>query len=170
VDVFAMHYELHYQQKKIRLRGSENKLATQFRCITFHPSRYGVERNWLHGRNWFYCKVPSQKLDLHGKGMYPLSSEMRGLEYLMDTSYACGADDVSVMAFAEAATIIGGHDAVEEFLACGISLEVDESCPRCTRIHYVTRKSTRMQKHKFGMTCPVTLFVGSALDPPEHEK
>jgi hypothetical protein len=39
--VFMMYYELHYQQYKIKLRGSENKLAAQFGCITFHPSRFG---------------------------------------------------------------------------------------------------------------------------------
>jgi hypothetical protein len=44
-DVFAMHYELHYPQKKIKLEGSTNTLADQFRCITFHLSRYGVGRS-----------------------------------------------------------------------------------------------------------------------------
>jgi hypothetical protein len=38
--VFMMYYELHYQQYKIKLGGSENKLAAQFGCITFHPSRF----------------------------------------------------------------------------------------------------------------------------------
>jgi hypothetical protein len=42
------------------------------------------------------------------------------LEYLMDAPYECGPDDVNMAAFAEATTIIGGRDAVEEFLACGI--------------------------------------------------
>jgi hypothetical protein len=28
----------------------------------------------------------------------------------------------------------------------------------------------RMQKHKFGVTCPSALFVESVLVPPEHEK
>jgi hypothetical protein len=40
----------------------------------------------------------------------------------MDALYNCGADDVNVAAFIEAAGIIGGCDAVEEFLACGIWL------------------------------------------------
>jgi hypothetical protein len=129
-NVFAMHYELHYQQKKVTLGGNVNTLAAQFRCITFHPSRYGgrakltptVNNKWSTGwaRNWFYCKVPLQKLDVRGKGAYPLKSEMMQLEYLTDAPYMCSADDVNVMAFAEATTIIRGHDAVEEFLACGI--------------------------------------------------
>jgi hypothetical protein len=34
----------------------------------------------------------------------------------------------------------------------------------------VTRRSSRMQKHKFGITCPGALFVDSIPVPPEHEK
>jgi hypothetical protein len=37
-------------------------------------------------------------------------------------------------------------------------------------MHYVTRISHRMQKHKFGVMCPGTLFVETAPGPPEHEK
>jgi hypothetical protein len=40
-DVLAQHYELHYQNKKIQFEGCGTTLATQFGCITFHPSRYG---------------------------------------------------------------------------------------------------------------------------------
>jgi hypothetical protein len=39
--VFAHHYELHYQNKKIHLEGSETKFAAQFGCISFHLSRFG---------------------------------------------------------------------------------------------------------------------------------
>jgi hypothetical protein len=70
VDVFTWHYELHYQQKKIWLEGSENTLAAQFGCITFHPSCYGgrakltpaMKNKWTSGwaRNLLYCKVPLQ--------------------------------------------------------------------------------------------------------------
>jgi hypothetical protein len=38
------------------------------------------------------------------------------LEYFTDASYACGGDDANVIAFTEAAVIIGGCNAVEEFL------------------------------------------------------
>jgi hypothetical protein len=34
--------------------------------------------------------------------------------------------------------------------------------PRCTRPHYVTHRSTMMQKLKFGVMCADTLFVGFA--------
>jgi hypothetical protein len=40
-DVFAYHYELHYQNKKIHLEGSKTTFIAQFGCITFHPSRFG---------------------------------------------------------------------------------------------------------------------------------
>jgi hypothetical protein len=40
----------------------------------------------------------------------------------------------------------------------------------CTRTHYVTHRSHRIQKHKFGVTCPIALFVGILPVPPEHEK
>jgi hypothetical protein len=37
-------------------------------------------------------------------------------------------------------------------------------------MHYVTRISHRMQKHKFGETCSVVLLVESVPVPAEHEK
>jgi hypothetical protein len=37
-------------------------------------------------------------------------------------------------------------------------------------MHYVTRRSHRIQKHKFSVTCPNALFVKSVLIPAEHEK
>jgi hypothetical protein len=37
-------------------------------------------------------------------------------------------------------------------------------------MHYVTRRSHRMKKHKFGVTCPHTLFMENTPCPPEHEK
>jgi hypothetical protein len=37
-------------------------------------------------------------------------------------------------------------------------------------MHYVTRISHQIQKHKFGITCPSSLFVESVPVPPKHEK
>jgi hypothetical protein len=37
-------------------------------------------------------------------------------------------------------------------------------------MHYVTRRSHRMQKYKFGVMCPGALFVDTVLVPPEDEK
>jgi hypothetical protein len=56
-DLFAQHYELCYQNKKIQLEGSESTLATQFGYITFHSSRFGsqsrrtpvVTNKWMSG-------------------------------------------------------------------------------------------------------------------------
>jgi hypothetical protein len=35
---------------------------------------------------------------------------------------------------------------------------------------YVTRISHQMQRHKFNISCPDTLFMEMAAVPPEHEK
>jgi hypothetical protein len=78
-DVFAQHYELHYQNKKMHLEGSETTLAAQFGCIALHPTRFGnqakltpaMRNKWTSGRdgNWFYCKVLTEQMaDVRGKG------------------------------------------------------------------------------------------------------
>jgi hypothetical protein len=36
-------------------------------------------------------------------------------------------------------------------------------------MHYVTRRSHKMQKHKFSVMCPSALFMETALGAPEHE-
>jgi hypothetical protein len=63
--------------------------------------------------------VPAeQKPYVRGKGSYPLRSMMTRLSYLMETP--CGPEDANFVAFIEVTSIIGGHDATEEFLACGL--------------------------------------------------
>jgi hypothetical protein len=37
-------------------------------------------------------------------------------------------------------------------------------------MHHVTKISHRIQKRKFDVTCPDTLFMETAPIPPEHEK
>jgi hypothetical protein len=116
--------------KKINLEVCETTLATQFGCITFHPSRYGCRANltltvrnkWTSGwdSNWFYYRVPSEQVaDVWGKMNYPLGSTMTPLDYLADAPIECGPGDANVAAFIEA-SIIGGHGVMEDFLACGI--------------------------------------------------
>jgi hypothetical protein len=130
-DVFIHHYELHNQNKRIHLEGSETTFAAQFACISFHPSRFGsqakltpaLRNKWTNGwdGNWFYCRVPAeQKADVQGKGSFLLSSAMTQLNYLMEDPSSWGPDDANVAPFVEATSIIGGHDAVEEFLTCGL--------------------------------------------------
>jgi hypothetical protein len=83
-DIFAQHYELHYQNNKIQLEWSESTITAQFGCITIHPSRFGsrsrltpaVKNKWVSGwdDNWLYINVPlEQTTDVHGRGTYPLS-------------------------------------------------------------------------------------------------
>jgi hypothetical protein len=97
-DVFAQHYELHYQNKKIQLEESESTLITQFGWITFHPSRFGnrmrltpaVRNKWMSewDGNMFYCRVPlEQTIDVRGKGTYPLSYTMTLLHYAMEVTF-----------------------------------------------------------------------------------
>jgi hypothetical protein len=47
---------------------------------------------------------------------------------------------------------------------------VDVSQLRRTGLHYVTRRSHGMQKHKFSVTCPGALFGESTPVPPQLEK
>jgi hypothetical protein len=42
------------------------------------------------------------------------------LNYVMEVTFECGPADADVGAFTEAASIIGGYDTIEEFLACGL--------------------------------------------------
>jgi hypothetical protein len=37
-------------------------------------------------------------------------------------------------------------------------------------MHYVTCRSKRMLKHKFGVSCPGVLFIETAPGPPDNEK
>jgi hypothetical protein len=48
--------------------------------------------------NWLYCKVPSQKATVQGKGTYPLRSEMSALDYLMEAPHRCAVDDANMVA------------------------------------------------------------------------
>jgi hypothetical protein len=45
---------------------------------------------------------------------------MAPLDYLNDALFECSPKDTDVAAFVDSMTIIGSHDAVEEFLAYGI--------------------------------------------------
>jgi hypothetical protein len=58
-----------------------------------------------------------QTADVRSKGTYPLSCTMTPLNYLTEVTFECGPADANVAVFTEAASIIGGRDAVEEFLA-----------------------------------------------------
>jgi hypothetical protein len=128
-DVFTQHYELHYQNKKVHLEGCETTLAAQFGCVIGGNLTLTVRNKWRSGwdSNWFYCKVPCEQLtDVRGMGRYPLRLIMALLNYLSDVSFECGPGDANVAAFTEAVSIIGGHDVVDKFLACGIWLLIEK--------------------------------------------
>jgi hypothetical protein len=131
-EVFTHNYELHYQNKKIHLEGSETKFIAQFGSISFHPSRFGnrarltpaMRNKWTSGwdGHWFYCRVPLvEGKDFKGPRTYPLSSQTIRLTYEMDASSSCDFEDADFKAFVDATSLIGGLDAVEEFLARDLS-------------------------------------------------
>jgi hypothetical protein len=47
---------------------------------------------------------------------------------------------------------------------------INISRPKCIEMHYVTHRSLWMQKNKFGVMCPDTLFMETVSGLPEHEK
>jgi hypothetical protein len=52
--------------------------------------------------------------------MFTLHSSMTPLDFTADPSFECADDDFGDAAFIRAASLIGGRDAVEEYLACGM--------------------------------------------------
>jgi hypothetical protein len=58
-----------------------------------------------------------QTTDVRGKGNYLFSCTMTPLNYATEVTFECGPADANVVAFTEAALIIGCHDAIEDFLA-----------------------------------------------------
>jgi hypothetical protein len=46
---------------------------------------------------------------------------MTPLNYLMEAPSDCSLEEANFTTFVEATSIIGGHDTLEEFLACGLS-------------------------------------------------
>jgi hypothetical protein len=64
--------------------------------------------------------LSEQGKDFKGSRTYPLSSQMTHLAHETDVPLSCGPEDVDFKAFLEATSLIGGRDAVEEFLASGL--------------------------------------------------
>jgi hypothetical protein len=55
-----------------------------------------------------------------GKFVHTLRSHMSALKFHTKSSFNCPNDDLSDRAFVWALTSIGGRDAVEEFVSCGV--------------------------------------------------
>jgi hypothetical protein len=127
---FMKRYELHYQLRKIDVDGVE--LLLQYGCFNFHAKRGGqrakltvaVQNNW--SRAWtqalFYCKVHLIQIvsPRRGKGIFTLHSYMTRLDFVMEPSFQCPDDEAGEVAFIKATRAIGGRDAVEEYMACGL--------------------------------------------------
>jgi hypothetical protein len=119
-DGFAKCYELHYQPKKV---GGDK--YQQFGCMNFH-GRQGsrvkltsvIKNKW--SKAWFYCKVPRHLCEQGGGTVHILPSYMCSLEFRTDPPFDCADDDLGDIAFVQVTKFIKGHDAVYEFIACGM--------------------------------------------------
>jgi hypothetical protein len=126
-NLFVKCYELHYKSKSVStLEGDQ---ITQYKCLNFHAKRDGgpklslvIKNKWLSGqtKSWFYCRVPSRRCSGGGKSVYVLHSWMGKLDYVIELEVECPDNDPNDDAFIRATTTIGGHDAVEEYVACKI--------------------------------------------------
>jgi hypothetical protein len=128
-DGFAKCYELHYQLKKVAADGF--KKFQQFGVINFHGKCGGkvgltpaTKNKWSAGWTmaWFYCKAPLHPCPQGGKTIHALRSHMSTLNFPMKPSIQDSVEDLSDDAFLWACKNIGGRDAVEEFMSCGIWL------------------------------------------------
>jgi hypothetical protein len=70
----------------------------------------------------FYYKVPLIQIPSlgQGKGIFALHSYMTRLDFVMGPSFQCPDEEASDVAFVKATPAIGGWDAVEEYMACGL--------------------------------------------------
>jgi hypothetical protein len=95
--------------------------------LNFHAKRDGrpelsltvknkLSSGWM--KAWFYCRVSFLRSFEGGKSVYTLRSRMSALHYTMEPEVYCPDNDATDVAFVQAAAMIGGHDAVEGFLAC----------------------------------------------------
>jgi hypothetical protein len=79
-----------------------------------------VKNKWSAGwiRAWFYCKVPLLRSPHRGKSVFTLCLSMTPLDFTTEPSFECANGDSSDAAFVHDVSLIGGRDAVEEYLAC----------------------------------------------------
>jgi hypothetical protein len=109
------------------------KVVTRYGCINFHVKRYRghgakltptIKNKWYAGWTWvwFYCKIPLLRCPspIRGKRMYVLHSSMAPLDFLTEPSFECTDDDFGDLAFIRTTGLIGGPDAIEEYLVYGM--------------------------------------------------
>jgi hypothetical protein len=128
---FAKCYELHYQPKTVET--VEGKRIAQYGCPNFHSKGDGslklslaIKNKWLMGwmKSWFYCPVLCRRSSEGGKSVYPLHSRMSELDYAIEPEVECLDNVPNDVAFVQVIATIGGHDAVEEYVACKMYLLV----------------------------------------------
>jgi hypothetical protein len=71
-------------------------------------------------KTWFYCKVPYHVCLWGGKTIHALRSQMSALNFHTKSSIQDSGEDLSDDAFVWASKNVGGLDAVEEFVSCGV--------------------------------------------------
>jgi hypothetical protein len=84
--------------------------------------RLAVKNKWSVGwtKVWFYLPGPLPSKLQRQEKVFALGSWMSVLDYEVEHAVDCPYTDVNNIAFIQATTMIRGHDAVEEFLACGM--------------------------------------------------
>jgi hypothetical protein len=126
-DGFDKCHELHYQPKKVLIDGFDK--YQQFGVVNFHGKRGGevgivpaTKDKWSTGwtKVWFYCKVPLHPCPCGGKIVHTLRSHMSALNFCTKPISSDTTQDLNDDAFVWASQNIGGRDAVEEFLSCGV--------------------------------------------------
>jgi hypothetical protein len=81
-----------------------------------------IKNKWSVGwtEAWFYYKVPRHLYEQGGKTVHIMRSYMCRLEFRTEPPFDCADDDSRDVAFVQTTKFIGGRDAVEEFIACGM--------------------------------------------------
>jgi hypothetical protein len=106
---------------------NERVLFVQYGCLNFHAKRgrgpklsIAIKNKWPSGsmKSWFYYRIQCLRSSEGGKSVHALRSRMSALDYTMEPKVKCLDKNASDDSFVRAAATIGGHDAVEEFLAC----------------------------------------------------
>jgi hypothetical protein len=127
---FLKRYKLHYQPRKVDVDGVE--LLLQYGCLNFHAKHGGqqakitmaVKNKWFEvwAQAWFYYKIPLIRSPSpgRGKGIFALHSYMSRLDFITESSFQCPDDEAGDVSFIKATCAIGGRDAVEEYMACGV--------------------------------------------------
>jgi hypothetical protein len=103
----------------------------QYGCLNFHAKRDGspklsltIKNKWSLGwmKSWFYCRVTCRRSSEGGKSVHALHTQVCELDYAIELEVVCPDNDTNNVAFIQATATIGGHDAVEEYVACKMYL------------------------------------------------